>query len=397
MKPLPPTPGSPPPAPSSLPSHEIRSPEMQEVMSGIPGSFLRWGLFMFFAIIMAIVLVSWFISYPTVVTAPVTITTFNSPASLLARSGGKIERLVVGNEEYVKSNQPVAVIENTAQYEDVVSLEAFLGILRDDPDWIKNTSQYEPPQGLSLGEIQNSYSRFSGVFNQYREYSRQAYIELKIELLKEQLIRQQEYTQELMVQRQLSEEDLRLEKNSFYRDSLLYARSDYSISVNEYEKSRQALLQRLSAFSSLKASIKSNESSTLRMRETLLDLEVRLENELHQYSLDLEEAFQLLEVSIKQWKEKYLIESPVDGKVTLTSYWNENQVIKAGDILATVIPDDKSRILVRAEVPASGVGRVRTGQDVNIKLSGFPYMEYGIIRGKISTLSLVPARVTWNA
>ncbi|MDX9812696.1 MAG: HlyD family secretion protein, partial [Bacteroidales bacterium] len=46
---------------------------------------------------------------------------------------------------------------------------------------------------------------------------------------------------------------------------------------------------------------------------------------------------------------------------------------------------------VRAEVPASGVGRVRTGQDVNIKLSGFPYMEYGIIRGKISTLSLVPA------
>ena len=67
------------------------------------------------------------------------------------------------------------------------------------------------------------------------------------------------------------------------------------------------------------------------------------------------------------------------------------QVIKAGDILATVIPDDKSRILVRAEVPATGVGRVRTGQDVNIKLSGFPYMEYGIIRGKISTLSLVPA------
>jgi len=64
----------------------------------------------------------------------------------------------------------------------------------------------------------------------------------------------------------------------------------------------------------------------------------------------------------------------------------------AGNIgLIDEIPDDKSRILVRAEVPASGVGRVRTGQDVNIKLSGFPYMEYGIIRGKISTLSLVPA------
>ena len=105
---------------------------------------------MFFAIIMAIVLVSWFISYPTVVTAPVTITTYNSPASLVARSGGKIERLVVGNEEYVTRNRPVAVIENTAHFEDVESLVIFLKNLKDDPEWIENASLYEPPSGFSL-------------------------------------------------------------------------------------------------------------------------------------------------------------------------------------------------------------------------------------------------------
>ena len=46
---------------------------------------------------------------------------------------------------------------------------------------------------------------------------------------------------------------------------------------------------------------------------------------------------------------------------------------------------------MRANVPVSGLGKVRTGQEVNIKLSGFPYMEYGVLKGRISTLSLVPA------
>jgi HlyD family secretion protein len=133
------------------------------------------------------------------------------------------------------------------------------------------------------------------------------------------------------------------------------------------------------------------------MKETRLDLQVQLEKELHQYRLDIDEAFQLLNVARDQWKEKYLIESPVRGKITFTSFWNENQVIKAGEILATVIPGDMSRIIVRANVPASGLGRVIVGQEVNIKLSGFPYMEFGVIKGKIRSLSLVPANDVYIA
>lgn len=377
--------------------HEIRSPEMQEVMSGIPGSFLKWGLLMFFAIIMAILMVSWFVNYPTVVTAPVTITTYNSPASLVARSTGKIERLLAGNEEYVLTTQPVAVIENTAHFEDVETLMLFLDSLKKDPQWIDKISQYYPPASLSIGEIQSSYLRFMNIFNQYKEYLQQGYIQSKLWLLEEQIKKQEEYTRELLVQRRLSEEDLQLERNSYLRDSILFYRGNYPISVNEFEKSKQSLLQRQSAFSSLKASIKSNESSMLRMRESHLDLLIQLEKELYQYRVDLEESFQLLGVAIEQWKEKYLIASPVDGKITLTTFWNENQVVKAGEILATVIPEDKRMIIIRADIPATGVGRVSPGQEVNIKLSGFPYLEFGMIKGKIRSLSLVPANDVYIA
>jgi len=366
-------------------------------MSGIPGSFLKWGLFLFFAIILAILGITWFINYPNIVIAPLTITTYNSPASLIAKAGGKIEKLIVNNGDNVSTKQPVALIENTARFEDVRLLETFLDSLKKNSDWQQNVLKNDLPVSLSVGEIQTGYSRFITVFQQFKDYLNQAYIPSKLRLQEEQIRKQEEYTSELLNQKRLSEEDLRLVTNSFERDSMLYVSSLHSVTLSEFERSKQALIQKQSSYSSLKASIKNNESSTLRMKETRLDLQVQLEKELHQFSLDINEAFQLLNAAVDQWKEKYLIESPVKGKVTFTSFWNENQVIKAGEILATVIPEDRSRIIVRANVPASGLGRVRVRQEVNIKLSGFPYMEFGVIKGKIRSVSLVPANDVYIA
>ncbi len=360
-------------------------------MSEIPGSFLRWGLFLFFAIIMAILGVTWFINYPDVVTAPLTITTYNSPAPLTAKSGGLIEKLTVDKGEDVSTDQPVAIIENTAQYDDILVLVAFLDTLEDNPGWQDDVTKYLPPEELSLGEVQTSYSRFLTYFFQFREYLRQSYINSKLELLDQQIRKQHEYTAELLSQEKLSAEDLDLVLRSYERDSVLYHSNLHSVTLSEYERSKQALIQKKSAHSSLRASITNNESSALKMKESRLDLLVQLDKELHQYKLDLDDSFRMLLLAIDQWKEKYLIKSPVKGRITFTSYWNINQVIKAGEILATVIPDDPSRIIARANVPVSGLGKVKTGQEVNIKLSGFPYMEYGVLKGRISTLSLVPA------
>jgi multidrug efflux pump subunit AcrA (membrane-fusion protein) len=381
----------------SLNTHEIRSPEMQEVMSEIPGSFLKWGLFLFFAIIMTIVAVSYFISYPVIVTVPVTITTYNSPASLITKAGGKIAELFVGNGESVSEKQPVACIENQAFYEDVLKVISFSDSLKTKPDWKKNIGDLDLPSGLVLGEIQTSYTRFCSTWQKFEEYIRQAYIPSKLDNLEKQIVKQEEYTVELMTQRGLSEEDLQLAINSYERDSGLFVKSPYSISIGQLEKSKQVLLQRRSSFSSLRASIKNNESSTLRMKESKLDLQVQYANEMQQYMLDLEESLQILQVAIGQWKEKYLIESPVKGKVTFTTYWNKNQVIKPGEVLATIIPDDERKIFVRAKVSVAGLGRVKEGQEVNIKLSGFPYLEFGVIKGRIKSLSGVPVEGVYIA
>ncbi|MDY0143599.1 MAG: HlyD family efflux transporter periplasmic adaptor subunit, partial [Bacteroidales bacterium] len=41
-------------------------------------------------------------------------------------------------------------------------------------------------------------------------------------------------------------------------------------------------------------------------------------------------------------------------------------------------------------IPSTGIGKVKPGQTVNIKLDNYPYMEFGIIKAKIKNISLVP-------
>ena len=96
---------------------------MQEVMSEIPGSFLKWGLFLFFAIILILIVGSYFIKNPEIVKVPVVITTQNPPVSLVAKSGGEIEKLFVTEGKLIGKDEIIALIRNTCDYDDLRKLK----------------------------------------------------------------------------------------------------------------------------------------------------------------------------------------------------------------------------------------------------------------------------------
>ena len=64
-----------------------------------------------------------------------------------------------------------------------------------------------------------------------------------------------------------------------------------------------------------------------------------------------------------------------------------------GSALASIVPEKETEVIGRMEVPSAGFGKVETGQTVNVKLNGFPYMEYGVLKGTIRSISSVPASV----
>ena len=91
------------------------------------------------------------------------------------------------------------------------------------------------------------------------------------------------------------------------------------------------------------------------------------------------------------------MKSPIDGTITFTKIWSVNQNVVTGDKVVTIIPEKTSKIIGKLTIPISGSGKVKTGQKVNIKLINYPYMEFGMIEGKIKSISLIPSDNTYMA
>lgn len=56
----------------------------------------------------------------------------------------------------------------------------------------------------------------------------------------------------------------------------------------------------------------------------------------------------------------------------------------------TVVPSVERSPVGIVKVPQASFGKVSTGQKVNVRLNGYPYMEYGLLVGEIGYLSSVP-------
>ncbi len=367
---------------------ELHSEEIQELMGFIPVAIVRWGLTVLFIILGGIIIGSFFFKSPEIITAPMVLTTENPPVQLLSKSTGKIDRLFVQNGQKLDAGTLVALINNPTSYQDYLLLKEGLSARSDISSWDEQVLTDELPDQLTLGELQSYYSSFLKNRNSFRHYLKQNLIPQKIELLKRQIVKQKEYYQTQLRQKDIQLKDLCLSEKAFDRDSVLFIKQ--AISESEYEKARQTLLIKKAVYIGFDASLKNTESSILQMQQNSVELQMQHEKELAQFRLDLDETKQNMENLMHQWKEKYLVTSPIAGKITYTSVWSENQEVKAGELIGTVIPQGDLTIIAKAIIPTAGFGKVNVGQRVNIKLAGFPYMQFGMLKGRIRSVSLVP-------
>ena len=107
------------------PDFELRSEEVQDILTKVPNWMIRWGTFLIFGIILLLLFTSWFIRYPDVVTSEIIITTNTPPEKLVAKVNGKIQAILIEDKANVKANTPLAVIENSANYKDVFFVEIY--------------------------------------------------------------------------------------------------------------------------------------------------------------------------------------------------------------------------------------------------------------------------------
>lgn len=159
------------------------------------------------------------------------------------------------------------------------------------------------------------------------------------------------------------------------------------IPLADFEIASQNLIQKQSPEAGFDAILTSTELQIIQLEQQVIELSIQQKNEISEYEHILTQNYQELRAEIVKWKKLYTLIAPTSGQITFVNYWNKNQHVKVDDKLASIIPQNKTQIIGRVEIPSMGFGKIRIGQTVNIKLNGYPYIEFGVLKGVISSLS----------
>lgn len=364
---------------------ELHSEDVQEIMGSIPSWIVRWGITVLFIVIFTLLIGSYFFKYPDVITTEMTLTSRHPVAQVVSRSSGKISGLYVNEGVNVKVGQPLAVIENAANTEDVLSLENLLLYYQETPD---SLDYYLAGEEWSLGNVQATYTGLLSCLHNYMNYRRLDYYAQKKASVKEQVCKYRNYYANQQRQQKVTEAQYLIAQQQYRRDSLLFIR--HVISPAEHETARSSFLQSLNLLEGANASLDNLKIQIGQLEESLLDLDLEQSEKEQVLQQEYRTAVGELLNGISGWKLDYCLVSPIDGKVTFTKYWNTNQYIPAGEKVFTVVPVEKEELIGKALLPVVRSGKVEVGQRVIVRFSNYPDQEFGIVNGKVAVISLVP-------
>ena len=363
---------------------ELRSEEVQEILTRVPHWMIRWGSVVVFLILLTLFFVSWLIKYPDIISTQIVITTNIPPEKLVAKVPGKIEAILVMDKTTISKNTPIAVIENSANYKDVFLLKSIVDTINID----KNRFPFELLKSSQLGEIESFFALFhkesiaEDLNNKLKPYLvedvAQSYEAIQ---LKERL-------NLLESQKSNNQSELMLEKSDLDRYDGLFKKG--IIATQELEKHKLTYLQVERNYKSLLSNISQLKSSLNELNKNSKTTQINESKENVNLQRNLIQAFYQLKKAIKDWELNYVLRSSIDGKISFLQLWAANQTVTAGDNVFTIIPTNESGYIGKVKALAQNSGKIKVGQKVNIRLANYPDREFGIIKGIISGISLTP-------
>lgn len=372
---------------------EVKTEDVNEILTAQPKWLLRFGTTIILVLILLFILISYFISYPDVLIGQATVTTLNPPVKIVARIDSKLEYLLVRNNQKVLKNEIIAVLENTANYKDIMSTYERVSKL----DLLLKTSDTLPSinysDSLNLGEITTEYLKFLKSYHEYLLFSIMNPQLKEISILDKELKSYSILLAKTELQAKLFREEFTLVEKDYNRDLRLF--NEKVISAREFENKEKEFLQAKSKIEGQAINLANLQINKHNIEKNKLQLQIQYYERFSNHKIELEQSIKNFLSVIEIWKNKYLLTSPICGKVSFFTYWKENQNIKIGEEAFSIVPTEKQKIIVRLMIPSENSGKVQSGQIVNIKLDNYPYMEYGMLRGKVKNISQLPNKNTY--
>ena len=363
---------------------ELRCEEVQEILTRPPHALVRWGITAFFSVLALFFIGGCFFKYPDVVSAQITVTTEHPPVWIVARGSGKIKEVYGKDRERIEAGKIIAVRENPAETEDVLLLEEAL------QDFCLTDSCVHGilfPEHLALGSIQAVYATFIKSLTDYRNFLSLDLYEQKIEATRKELQEYRNYIVHLKRQAELDKEQVRIAETVHSREKKLFGEG--LTAQSDYEEAKQVFLNRQQGQEQMMTSLSSAKIQEAQLQQNILETRMEQSREANSLGTALKAAYNELQVSIEDWKMTYLFISPAGGILSYNNVWQKNQNVNSGDKVFSIVASQTGDIIGKIKLPVNGSGKVKSGQRVNISVTGYPYMEFGFLTGTVVSVSLL--------
>ena len=373
--------------PSSETFTELRSEEVQEIMVRPPKWLLRWGITVALLVIILVFAGAWVIHYPDLVRASFKLTSTNAPKAVLTRTDGKLVRLFVQDGQTVKAGAVLAYLESNARHDDVLRLSdqlanawaiASRGNL-EGLDRLKLANYHQ------LGELQNTYQTFEQSHIQLRAYLINGFYSQKKALLHQEISDLKALADNLRVQHQIQARDVTLAQEDY--DIQRQLARDKVIAPLDLKREESKNIARKLPYQQTASALINNLIAQRAKQKDILELDKQVSEERDKFL----QSLNTLQSATDAWKTKYILTAPVAGRVFFVGVLQENQAVATNQELVYVAPPSTDYV-GELRVPQQNSGKVRVGQSVLVKFSGYPYQEFGAVRGRITAIADIPLK-----
>ena len=365
---------------------ELRSEDVQEILTKVPHWMIRRGNVLFLLLILMLLVITWFVKYPDVIQSEALITTQIPPQKTYAKTTGRLDAILVEDNEQVTQHQALAVIENTANYDDVFKLKAVIDTI------IINNKYFNFPIDslpiLFLGDIESPFALFENSYIQYQLNKELDPFTNEALANKYSISELNRRLRSLQSQKEINKTELEFKKKDINRSKILFDKG--IISAQDYENKQLEFAQAQRNYKNFESSISQIREGISNAHRTSKGSEINRVKEEMTLLKNVIQSFNQLKKAIRDWEYRYVLQSNINGKVSFLNYWNTNQTVNQGDLVFTIIPSENSNFIAKLKAPAQNSGKIKVGQTVNIKIENYPDTEFGVLNGIVNNISLIP-------
>ncbi|MBD2353086.1 HlyD family efflux transporter periplasmic adaptor subunit [Tolypothrix sp. FACHB-123] len=314
--------------------------------------------------------------FPVVVRSPAVVRPNGEVKIIQAAAEGTINKLAVAENQKVKQEQVIALIDDSRLQTRKKQLETsiqqiFQQIRQLEAQRVNLNSQIAAEQNLMNRTTASAQSELVRIEREYEDKKAIALREVE-EAQANVAATQAEFT---AFERAGKEGAIAMVQVESKRQNYIAAKARLERAKTSLNPTSATIAIAQQQIAQAQARGKSTLATLQKDREALIQQKIQLQTQIDRDTKELKQTSDDL--------QDMVLRTPVDGTILKLNLRNPGQLVRPGDIIAQIAPEN-SPLTIKARVSPQDIGTVSLGQRVNMRVSAYTYTDYGTLEGKVT-------------